>query len=127
MKNEYSKYLKSFIIASSFPIFFTFFLKVASIDDSIKNYSYETYTIIAPLYFGIMNVLATILQNKTNLSKKDIYFYFGIVSPLIVITFAKLSKSYNFTKEEWMKYSVRLFIKHFLIYRICIYFLENII
>ena len=119
-----NEYLKSFVIGSSLPVFFLFFLKVASLDNNIKNYSYKTYTFIAPLYFGIMNMISRYLQNKYNLTLRERFLLIGIISPIIVMIFAKLMNSYNITEKEWIRYYIRLFLKHFLTYNLIIYFLE---
>ena len=54
------KYLKQFVIGSSYLIFLPFFLLVKNSLPE-KTYSYYTYTITAPVYFGVWNVLSLVL------------------------------------------------------------------
>lgn len=116
--------LKSFVIGSSFPVFILFFLAVRNISNDTKNYSYDDYTIVAPIYLGTMNVISLYLSNYLNLSLRERYLLIGIISPIIVIVFGRLINSYNYTNEEWLKYSIRLIIKHFTIYNVIMYNLE---
>ena len=113
-------YLKSFIIGSSLPVFITFFLSVAKINNNIKNYSYKSYTIISPLYFGIVNMLSLYY-----LKNYDRFIFTGLISPLIVIIFAKSFNSYNFSFNEWLYYSLKIIIKHFIIWNLVIRYLEK--
>lgn len=97
-----NKILKQFIIGSSFPILFLFMI-VRNIPDDMKNYSYEAYTIISPIYFGLMNILAL----------KVGYNIIGLISSLLVFTFSYQTKQYNFqTNEEWFSYFLRVLGLH---------------
>jgi hypothetical protein len=118
-------YLKSFVIGSSWFVFILFFLSVMKIKN--KNYSYELYTIIAPFYLGLMNMLSLYLANKYKLSLRQRFLLIGIISPLIVIIFAKLSNSYNYTSKKWYEYYVYIIVKHMLIFNIIIYYLTIMI
>lgn len=119
-----NQYLKSFVIGSSFPVFIQFFISV-SLMNKVRNYSYESYTLIAPLYLGLMNMLSLYIGNKYNLLLGRRLFYTSIISPIIVILFVTLNKSYNFTNAERNKYYCIIFIKYFIAFNIIIYFLES--
>ena len=118
-------YLKSFVIGSSFPVFILFFIAVRKISNNIKNYKYEDYTLIAPLYLGLMNMISLYLTKYFNLNVRTRYLIIGIISPLIVITFARLNNSYNYDNTEWTRYSIYLMMKHFLIFNFIIYNIES--
>ena len=105
--------IKRFIVGSSFPVFIYFFFRVRLIS---KNYKYEDYSIIAPFYLGIMNIIAG----------KIGYINVGILSPLIVISFAYLTKSYNFNKKEWIEYSIRIIITHFIMFNLIVKNLQSL-
>lgn len=117
-------YLRSFIIGSSWLVFVLFFLSVMRISNKIRNYSYKSYTIIAPLYLGLMNTFSLYLARRFNLTMRQRYVVIGLISPIIVIIFAKITSAYNFTASEWFRYSLRIIIKHFLIFNIIVYYLE---
>lgn len=120
-----SNYLQSFIIGSSFPVLLFFFTAVARIPSSLKNYTYEDYTLLAPLYLGMMNMLATYLGETYNLSLRERYVLIGIISPLIVIAIAYYLHSYNFTTREWIQYSLILIAMHFVIFNVIVYPIEK--
>src|SRR3989304_8714531 len=117
-----NKYLRSFVIGSSFPVFLIFFLSVAFLSKDLRNYSYKTYTFLAPLYFGLMNILSLYLAQKYNLSLKQRLFYIWILSATIVSIFETLLKSYNLDNYEWLKYYFIIFLYHFIAFNIVIYF-----
>ena len=100
-----SSNLKYFVIGSSLPVILLFFLRVRNIPIFIRNFSYENYSLIAPLYFGIINI---ILNNWENEYK---YIILSILSPIIVFLYSYNTKSYNFdTNEEWFMYFFRILI-----------------
>ncbi len=111
---NFKELLKRFIIGSSFPVFVSFFLKVQTIPDSIKNYTYQQYTIIAPIYLGFMNVLAGFFNKKYR------YLLIGIISPTGVCLYSYMNKTYNFNNKEWINYFIRIYIKHFITFNIII-------
>jgi len=114
------KYLKSFVIGSSYLVFFLFYFSVMDISPSIRNYTYEQYTMIAPIYLGMMNVIGNYLfQNHPYR-----YLLTGIISGSIVAIFATLNNSYNFTKEKWIKYYFYILSKHIFTHYILIQSLE---
>ncbi len=115
-------YLKSFIIGSSFPVVMLFFILVARLKN--KNYSYETYTIVAPLYLGLMNMLSLAIARKYTLSLRMRYIVIGIISPLVVITIARSLRVYNYNSREWSRYAMRVIIEHFLVFNVIVYGLE---
>lgn len=120
-----NEYLRSFVIGSSLPVFLPFFLRVMNINDLLKNYSFSAYSIIAPLYFGLINMISQIISNKWEWDLGKRLIITGIISPIIVFIFAKLTNSYNFPQQEWFQYFIRIFLAHFLTFNITIHFLEK--
>ena len=108
--------LKEFIFGSSFLVLFPFYLTVQNIPNTIKNYKYEDYTIIAPIYLGIMNILSKYLGKNI----------IGILSPTIVFLFSFTTNKYNFTKKQWIKYYFRILIRHYITFNVIIKYLESI-
>jgi len=120
-----TEYIRPFIIGSSWPVFVPFFMKVMNIDDKVKNYSYDKYTIIAPFYLGIMNVLSVYLSKQFNWDLKQRLLYIGLISGILACVIAKLSNSYNFTNKEWIIYFIKVMGKHIFAFSTIICFLEN--
>lgn len=114
--------LKSFIIGSSFPVFILFFLAVRQMDQKIRNFTYQDYTLIAPLYLGLMNILGGVLFQGTNR-----YLYTGLLSGSIVAMIATLLKTYKYSRERWLQYYFHIIFKHVVIYTIIVQSLSQLL
>ncbi len=117
-----NEYLLAFIIGASWPVSLLFFLVATRIK---KNYRYDHYTFIAPVYLGAMNMLSLWIAKKFNLSLRMRYIVIGIISPLISLTFGITAKIYDKTPQEWFKYAIMLITKHFVIFNIIVYEIER--
>lgn len=117
--------LQQFVIGSSFPVLLYFFLKVPSIPKSVRNYSFEQYSIIAPIFLGLMNIVSKRIQDVYGLTNDTRFKIIGLLSPLLVFTYAFFSKGYNFSGKQWFFYLLRIVLTHFLIFNIVIRYLEN--
>ena len=118
------KYLKQFVIGSSYIVFAPFFYAVEKSQPK-KTYSYYDYTLIAPVWFGIWNIISLLLAEYFNLTMQQRYILVSIISSLSVMVIATYLKSYNFTNEEWKKYYLYIFIKYMLVWNIIIYNIEK--
>jgi hypothetical protein len=118
-------YLRAFVIGSSFLVFLPHFIAVAGIDEAKLNYTYKQYTFVAPLYYGLMNMISLYIALVFGLSTRQRYLLIGSLSPLIVISFSYFFKTYDYKGNEWLQYGVGLFIKHFLIWNLIVYTLNE--
>lgn len=123
----WNEYLRAFVIGSSYLVFFPHFLAVGTADKKQLNYTYRQYTLVAPIYLGIMNMISLFIANTYNLSSRMRYLLIGCISPLIVISFSYLVQTYNYSYMNWIYYAIGLFIKHFLNFNIIIYSLDKYI
>lgn len=122
-----SNLLKSFIVGSSIPISLPFLYRVSKIPDVDKNYSYETYSFVAPVFFGGMSVFATILNHTCNISLLYSLLIITIISVVFVLFLVDTLHSYNFTtRKQWLLYILRLIIFHSIAYT-TIYYLINLL
>jgi hypothetical protein len=121
------KYLRAFVIGSSMPVFLPHFIAVAGLDESKINYTYKQYSFIAPLYYGIMNMISLFVALQFGLSDRQRYLLIGTLSPLIVMTFSYLFETYDYQGGEWLQYGIGLFIKHFLIWNVIVFYLNKLI
>ena len=112
------KSILHFLIGSSIPVVALHYYLVYY--NKRKNYSYFSYTFLAPLFLGLLNVFRHLLFKNITIYKN---LLFSIISATIVFAIAFFSKSYPFSNKEWMIYYLRLNILHFYIYNI-IYILE---
>ena len=119
------EYLRAFVIASSFLVFLPHFIAVAGLDETKINYTYKQYTFVAPLYYGLMNMLSLYIALQFHLSNRQRYLVIGTLSPLIVISFSYFFKTYDYKGNEWLQYGLGLFIKHFLIWNLIVYTLNE--
>ena len=116
-------YIRSFVIGASLPVVILFYIIVLNITN--KNFSYEKYSIMAPLYFGIMNVISLYLANKFNLSLRNRLFFTSIVSFILVIIFARMTKAYR--NINWNMYYLSIIVLHMFAYNFIIYNLEKLV
>ena len=120
-------YLRAFVIGSSFLVFLPHFIAVAGLDEEKLNYTYKQYTFVAPLYYGLMNMISLFLALQFGLTSRKRYLLIGSISPLIVISFSYFFKTYDYEGDEWLKYGLGLFVKHFLIWNLVVFFLDKYI
>lgn len=118
------KYLKQFIIGSSYLVFLPFYYAVYNLRPE-KTYSYYNYTLVSPLWFGIWNVISLIIAEYLSLSLRLRFILVSILSSFSIMTIAKYFKSYNFTKAEWNRYYIHIFIKYLIVWNFVIYLLEK--
>jgi len=119
--------VKSFVIGSSFPVFIYYFLRVYNIPKIERNYSYFHYTIVNPLYFGLINALLTYLHTRYDINREHLYLWTGLVSATFVFLLAVVSQSYDFTQRSYLTYYLTLLITHTITYSYIILPLEKII
>lgn len=118
-------YLKSFVIGSSFSVFIIFYLMVFNLSNNIKQYSNEKYAIIAPFYFGIMNVISLYIGKKFDLTLRERLLIISVTSIILVISYVKIFNVYNLTNSEWNTYYLTIIITHLFAFNIIIYLLEK--
>jgi len=125
------KYLREFIIGSSFPVVFLFFYytyqHITSKDDSKYKYkySYLQYTMVAPLWFGIWNIISLKIAEKYRLSVRQRFLVVSFLSILSIYLIAH--QVYNKTQEEWYVYYRNQFIRYMVTWNIIIYYINKYI
>ena len=118
------KYLREFVIGSSVLVFLPFIYTVA-FKTPKKNYSYENYSLLAPIWFGLWNVISLIIAEHFGLTMRMRFLIISILSCLSIITIVNILKSYNYSKEELRNYYIRIFIRYMITWNIVIYYLEK--
>ena len=92
-----------------------------------KTYDYYGYSLVAPLWFGVWNIISSYLSKNYNLTKQSSLFMVSILSYLTVISFARNSDMYNKTQKEWNFYYFQQFMKYMIIWNLVIYNLDKYI
>jgi hypothetical protein len=119
------KYIKSFIIGSSWPIFIFYFIPVSQYG-KMMNLPFTTYTMIAPPFLGLLNVYGMYLKNRYTLSQSQRFFYTGLIGAIFISITITLLQIYNFTtKSRWIRQYINLQIMYFFIFSIVIRSLED--
>ena len=118
------KYLKQFISASSFPVFATFFYLFNKVK---KGDVYYKYTLIAPIWLGLWNVLSFMFAEHFNISMKTRFFITSLLSYLVVISYSTINNFYDFNNKEWIKYYLIMFFLYMFTWNIVIYNIEKYI
>ena len=117
------KYLRDFIIGSSILIILPFYYGVYH--NTKKTYSYYNYTLLAPLWFGIFNIISLIIADRFNLSKRLRFFTISIISLLSIYVIAHFY--YDKTQKQWLFYYFQQFITYMIIWNIIIFYLDKYI
>ena len=117
------KYLKELIIGSSIIVVLPFYY--GAYYNTKKTYSYYLYTLAAPLWFGIWNIISLIIADKFNLSKRLRFLTISIISLLSIYFIAQFY--YDKTQKEWYDYYLNQFIRYMITWNIIIYYLDKYI
>jgi hypothetical protein len=103
------KYIKSFVVGSSWPVFILFFLIVSSYGNKI-NVSYPLYSFGAPLFLGLLNMFGLYISNQCGLTKSQRFLITGTIGALVVSIVITLFKIYNYTRDQFIEHYLKLFI-----------------
>lgn len=118
-----SSYLRSFVIGSSWLALAPFFLTVSKLKN--KNYTMDTYAMVAPLYLGLMTMLACYLRKKYKFSLRKSLLIVSLISPLIVYFISTKWGTYDFVERSRTQYLLTIMASHFILFNVVIYFLEK--
>lgn len=123
-------YLKAFITGSSLPAFALFFIgfygnkKYISTQNCVTKMfniePYTFYTIAAPLYLGVMSMLAVLLNRWYKFSIRESFFVVSLISPMIVSFLITYCDIYTFSPGRLTEQYFRLLIYHSVIYNLVI-------
>ena len=119
------KYIQHFLIGSSILVtapFLYVFNKIKKPD-----YSYFNYSILAPIWFGLWNIIALIIGNYFNLSLRLRLFIISLISCCLIVLFARFKNVYDFTPNQWFKYYISILSFYLFIWNIVIFHIEKMI
>lgn len=119
-------YLLQFIVASNIIIFIPFYNFVyKSIKEGDLNYDYYSYTILAPLYFGLFNVLGTFIQNVFELSDLTKFLLIALCSYTGLMITLHRNKLYNFNKAVMSIHQINVFLNYLFVWVIIINLIQK--
>lgn len=119
-------YLKEFILGSSYFVFLPFFYIVKN-SQKERNYSYYHYTLVAPLWFGLWNIISLIIAEYFGLSKRLRFLLISIISYISILLFVSYFQTYKMSPHEWRKYYISQLVRYLLIWNIVIFYLDKYI
>ena len=120
-------YLKAFTIGTTGPVFFPHIALLALKNKSYYDYSFKIYSLIGPLYYGIMTMFAVYIGKKFGLSLKSELFYTSILSIIFIVllNYFYSSKKYkpykNYDTKDWLSYIILNGGRHLLAFNLIIY------
>lgn len=121
------EYLKAFTIGTSGPAWFQHMALLALADENYYDYSFKLYSIVAPIYYGLMAMLAVFLGQTFNWSLQKQLFITSIISIIFIVALnllysRKHFKPYkNFTTNEWFAYILKNGARHLINFNLIIY------
>lgn len=121
------KYLKQFVIGSSYLVFVPFLYLLNKYEKSgFLNYGLNNYGLLAPLWWGMWNIISLILAEIFNLSLKMRFLIISIISAVTILIYARTMKVYNFTNEtQWFNYYIFIIVSYLIIWNIIVYNIEK--
>tara|TARA_Y100001970_G_scaffold217799_1_gene266860 strand:- start:2580 stop:3026 length:447 start_codon:yes stop_codon:yes gene_type:complete len=144
------KYLKQFVVGSSWLVFFPFFYRVYNAIEFVKKndtnhyynilpqkpvpfywpkkyryYSYFRYTLTAPLWFGFWNVISLIIAEHFGLTIRKRLLLISILSISVITMNQIIYNTYNFkTNKDYLQYIIKITILYMFVWNIIIYNIE---
>jgi len=122
-------YLTSFIIGTSPLITFQHFAPMAL--QNKTNIPYKKYAILAPLYYGLMSMLALGIGKQFDLSLELRLFITSIISIIFItsLNYFYSRKRYepykSYTTKEWLYYIIRNGSRHIIAFNLIMLYLEK--
>lgn len=117
-------YLKSFIIGSSYPVFIWYFYPVSRYGE-LMNVDYKLYTMVAPVFLGLLNVFGLYLQNRFNLSLMERMLIIALIGSSSIAFTITAFKIYNFeTVFEYVHQYTGLLMTYLFVFCLVVYTLE---
>jgi hypothetical protein len=127
----------AFIIGASLPAFILFFTGFYALRDSYNPENclthitgvdtYYAYTLIAPMYIGVMSAIAVYLSKTYNLTTHQAFTIIALISATIVSVAITYCEMYNWTPERLNYQYFKLFFYHAVLYIVIIATIYNYI
>lgn len=120
-----NEYLRAFVIGSSCFVFLPYFYFVSRFKSDKFNFDYKTYTFLAPISLGFMNLFSLIIAESLGISKKYRFLLTSIISPTTVLLAVSIFNVYNYTVREWVEHIIGIYILYFFVVNFILYYLDK--
>lgn len=118
-------YLRSFVIGSSLLVFGMHLLLLSRKDPKTYGYDYRIYSIVAPLFFGVMSMLALYLRRNHGMSLRTSLMAVSVFAYAFVVWLVRNLRVYPHDREEWLRYLGMQAVLYALVYNVILYGLER--
>lgn len=125
------EYLKAFTIGTTGPVWFLHMFLLSLKDKNYYDYSFKTYSLIAPIYYGFMSMLAIYFKNNFSITLRYSLFLTSILSIILVtllnyIISSKYFKPYiNYNNKDWIDYIIKNSSRHLIAFNLIIYYFNK--
>ena len=116
-------YLKQFLSGANILVVLPHYISVKY--SKHKNYEFFQYSILAPLWYGLWNVMSYIVAKKLKIGIFYRFILVSAISSFAIMCISTYFRTYNFTKKQWMKYYIGIFIKYQLIWNLLVKNIEK--
>ena len=118
------KYLREFVIGSSYCVFILHFIEVYH--NKNKNYTYGAYTFLAPIWLGVWNVISLMIAEKYGLNRRERYLLVSLIAVFSIINIVFCFNTYKFidTKSS-RRYIFGIILKYLFIWNVIVYYLDK--
>ncbi len=114
-------YLQAFLIGSSAPIVLPFFATVGRYPREKLRFRYRDYTLMAPLYLGLMNATGKYLSHRMGLGVVGRIVLTTLMSAGIVGSVITCLPAYTFTeREQWYLQYMGLLRAHAVVHTLAV-------
>ena len=115
------EYLKAFTIGTSGPVWVQHIALLALADENYYDYSFKGYSLVAPIYYGLMTMLALFLGKIFNWSLQKRLLITSIISIILVLFLGYMIKAYNYSPKEQVKNVIDHILRHLVAFNLIIY------
>lgn len=122
-----AKAIQAFIIGSSWPIFIWYFVPVSTYGE-LANFDYKSYTFVAPIFLGLLNMIGLLVSKQFGWSKFTRFVLTALMGATFIGIYITLNKIYNYnTQAEWISHYQGLLLIYFFVFVIVAWTLEKIL
>jgi hypothetical protein len=125
-------YLEAFTIGTSGPVSVQHMVSLALADENYYDYSLKAYSLLAPLYYGLMAMLALGIGKAFHLSLRKRLLVTSALSICLIVSLSYfVSRRYykpykNYTDRDWVTYALKNGTRHFINFNLVMYYLTKL-
>ena len=121
-------YVKAFLIGTAGPVWVQHIALLSLRDRDEYDYSFKYYSMITPIYYGLMTMLSLYIGKIFNLSLSMRLFIISIISICFIVSFnyfisrEKYKPYKDYTTKEWIRYILTNGARHIIAFNLIIFY-----